>query len=91
LLIGGSWVESESGQKFKTINPANEEALADVSQATAKDVDKAVAAARQAFDKGTTPSKNHPRRIFNLFSSRTLVAGNRLRAFQIAEQVGRSD
>jgi hypothetical protein len=53
LLIGGSWVESESGQRFKTINPANEETLAEVSQATTKDVEKAVAAARHAFDKGT--------------------------------------
>jgi len=52
LLIGGSWVESESKQRFKTINPATEETLAEVAQASAKDVEKAVEAARHAFDKG---------------------------------------
>lgn len=61
-MIGGQWVESESGQKFKTINPANEQALADIAQASAKDVDKAVAAARQAFDKGIVVSLSQIRK-----------------------------
>lgn len=47
LFIGGDFVDG-SGTAFKTINPATEEPLAEVAEATAEDVDKAVRAARQA-------------------------------------------
>jgi aldehyde dehydrogenase (NAD+) len=52
LLIDGKWVNSASGKTFPTINPATEEKIADVQQASALDVDKAVQAARRAFDSG---------------------------------------
>jgi aldehyde dehydrogenase (NAD+) len=42
---------SRSGGYFKTINPANEEVLSEVADANAADVDKAVKAARTAYDK----------------------------------------
>jgi aldehyde dehydrogenase (NAD+) len=51
LFIGGKWVAPSEGKYFATINPANEEKLADVAEASAKDVDKAVRAAREAYDK----------------------------------------
>ncbi len=51
LFIGGEWVAPESGKYFKTINPATEERLAMVAEASAKDVDRAVKAAREAYDK----------------------------------------
>ena len=51
LFINGKWVKPSSGKYFKTINPADESFLAEVAQADAKDVDKAVKAARQAYDK----------------------------------------
>lgn len=54
LFIGGDFVSSKGGSFFKTINPATGEALAEVTEATAKDVDTAVKAARKAF---TTWSK----------------------------------
>ncbi len=47
--IDGKWVDSEGGQRREVINPATEEPCAVISVATAKDVDKAVAAARRAF------------------------------------------
>ena len=49
LLIGNRWVDSVSGKKFDTINPATGEVLAQVAEADAADVDLAVKAARKAF------------------------------------------
>jgi betaine-aldehyde dehydrogenase len=51
LYIGGEWQESTSGKTFETINPSNREKLGDVPEATEKDVDRAVAAAKTAFEK----------------------------------------
>jgi aldehyde dehydrogenase (NAD+) len=51
LLIGGRWVEPLSERRFKTINPATEEVLAEVSEAGEEDVDAAVKAARAAYTK----------------------------------------
>ncbi|MGZ4599674.1 MAG: aldehyde dehydrogenase family protein [Oryzihumus sp.] len=50
LFIGGEFVESEGGSAFKTISPATEEVLAEVTEASEADVDRAVRAARRAYD-----------------------------------------
>lgn len=52
LLIGGQWVDALSGKTFPSINPSTGEVIAQVAQAGAEDVDRAVAAARQAFEDG---------------------------------------
>src|SRR5271167_4556534 len=52
LLIHGKWVEAASGKTFPTINPSTAETIIQVAEADAADVDKAVAAARAAFEKG---------------------------------------
>jgi aldehyde dehydrogenase (NAD+) len=52
LLIDNRWVSSESGKTFATINPSNGEEICQVAEADAADIDKAVAAARAAFDQG---------------------------------------
>lgn len=52
LFIGGEFVSSSTGKTFETINPATEEVLATISETNAEDVDKAVKAARKAFDEG---------------------------------------
>ena len=49
LFIGGEFVAPEKGRYFDTINPATEERLSRVGQASEADVDKAVKAARKAF------------------------------------------
>src|ERR1700733_8246132 len=49
LLINGQWVESISGKRFATINPATGEAICDIAEADAADVNLAVKAARAAF------------------------------------------
>jgi len=52
LLINNRWVNSESGKTFATINPATGDEICQVAEADSPDVDKAVKAARAAFDKG---------------------------------------
>jgi aldehyde dehydrogenase (NAD+) len=49
LYIGGEFVEATGGAPFKTVNPATEEVLAEVSEASDADVDAAVRAARTAY------------------------------------------
>lgn len=50
LLIDGQWVAAASGKTFATTNPATGEELATLAEADAVDVDRAVAAARRAFE-----------------------------------------
>jgi aldehyde dehydrogenase (NAD+) len=52
LLINNRWVASESGKIFGTINPSTGEEICQVAEADAADVDKAVKAARAAFEEG---------------------------------------
>src|SRR5258705_633813 len=52
LLINGQWVSSTSGKTFPTINPSTGEVITQVAEADAPDVDKAVSAARAAFETG---------------------------------------
>ena len=52
LLIDNQWVDSASGKTFPTINPATGEVICQVAEADAADVDRAVRAARHAFEKG---------------------------------------
>src|SRR4051812_42373715 len=48
LFIDGEFVDADAS--FKTVNPASEEVLAEIAEADAADVDRAVAAARKAYD-----------------------------------------
>jgi aldehyde dehydrogenase (NAD+) len=52
LLIDNQWVDSASGKTFPTIDPATGEAICQVAEADATDVDRAVRAARYAFERG---------------------------------------
>jgi aldehyde dehydrogenase (NAD+) len=52
LLINGKWVDAASGKTFPTINPSTGEVITQVAEADSADVDKAVVAARAAFDQG---------------------------------------
>ena len=49
LFIGGEFVEGVDGRPFKTISPATEEVLAEITEAGPRDVDRAVSAARAAY------------------------------------------
>jgi aldehyde dehydrogenase (NAD+) len=57
FYIDGSWVDSESNEKIEVINPANEEIIGHVIAGTKGDINKAVAAASQAFSSFQYTSK----------------------------------
>ncbi|MBW8857770.1 MAG: aldehyde dehydrogenase family protein, partial [Bradyrhizobium sp.] len=50
LLIDGQHVPSASGRSFKTLDPATEQTIASIAEGNEIDVDRAVAAARRAFE-----------------------------------------
>ena len=52
LLIDGAWIEAASGKTFPVEDPATQEIIAHVAEGDASDIDRAVAAARAAFDTG---------------------------------------
>jgi aldehyde dehydrogenase (NAD+) len=56
-FIGGKWVPSEDGATFPTVDPATEETLAEVAVGTPADVDRAVRAARKAYERYWKPMK----------------------------------
>ena len=55
LFIGGDWVAPEGTDTISVISPSTEEVIARVPDGTEGDIDKAVAAARTAFDHGPWP------------------------------------
>ncbi len=61
MFINGKWVDAASGKTFPTYNPATGEVLANVAEGDKEDINRAVAAARAAFDTGPwsriTPSE----------------------------------
>ncbi|EKT77929.1 aldehyde dehydrogenase, partial [Rhodococcus opacus M213] len=50
FYINGAWVDPASSETLAVINPATEKPVATIALGTAEDVDRAVAAARAAFD-----------------------------------------
>jgi aldehyde dehydrogenase (NAD+) len=68
LFIGGKFVEPHSGKWFETLNPATEDTLAEMAEADAEDVDRAVKAARHAYDKvwRKMPASERSKYIFRI-------------------------
>ena len=65
LFINGQWADAASGKTFETPNPATGETLAHIAEGDAEDIDRAVRAARRAFEDGPwsrmTPSERRHR------------------------------
>jgi acyl-CoA reductase-like NAD-dependent aldehyde dehydrogenase len=69
LFIGGNWVASTSGEQLELVNPNSEEVIGRTASASATDMDRAVAAARHAFDHGpwpTTPPKERQKKLMEM-------------------------
>ncbi|MEV0000624.1 aldehyde dehydrogenase family protein [Streptomyces sp. NPDC050848] len=67
LFIDGEFVEAAEGKVFKTVSPATEEVLAEVAQAGTEDVDRAVKAARKAFEKWSAlPGSERAKYLFRI-------------------------
>jgi malonate-semialdehyde dehydrogenase (acetylating)/methylmalonate-semialdehyde dehydrogenase len=65
--VGGSWVEADTDERLDVTNPATGEVMAQVPLSSAKDVDRAVAAAREAFPGWrATPPVERARAVFEL-------------------------
>jgi len=68
LFINGAFVDPADGRSFKTISPATEEVLAEVAEAGEADVDRAVAAARRAYDRvwSKLPARERGKYLFRI-------------------------
>ncbi|MEV4541579.1 aldehyde dehydrogenase family protein [Micromonospora echinaurantiaca] len=68
LFIDGKFVDPTDGGSFKSINPASEEVLAEVAEGGAGDVDRAVRAARAAYEKvwGPMPGRDRAKYLFRI-------------------------
>lgn len=66
LFIGGNWIKPASDGRIDIISPSTEELAGSVAEATEADVDRAVAAARHAFDHGPWPRMSGKERAAKL-------------------------
>ncbi|MEU4478535.1 aldehyde dehydrogenase family protein [Micromonospora sp. NPDC023966] len=68
LFVDGKFVDPTDGGSFKSINPASEEVLAEIAEAGSQDVDRAVRAAREAYQKvwGPMPGRDRAKYLFRI-------------------------
>src|SRR5882757_8144450 len=69
MFINGEWVASKTNKSFPVYDPSTEEVIAQVPEANAEDVNRAVAAAKVAFEEGpwaTTTAQERGRVLFRL-------------------------
>ncbi|KAL6192502.1 hypothetical protein ACLB2K_033590 [Fragaria x ananassa] len=73
LLINGQFVDAASGKTFPTLDPRTGDVIAHVAEGDAEDVNRAVAAARKAFDEGPWPKMTAYERSRVLFRFADLI------------------
>ncbi len=85
LFINGQFVAPKSGKYFPTINPGNEQKLADIAHASVADVDTAYQAAQKAFETswGRMPGAERGKFIFRI----ARLLQDRAREFAVAESM----
>ena len=85
LFIGGEFVPPADGGHFRTLNPATEQPLAEVAQAGPPDVDRAVAAARDAYAGawGAMPGRDRAKYLYRI----ARVIQERAREFAVLESL----
>ncbi|OII70222.1 aldehyde dehydrogenase family protein [Streptomyces sp. CC77] len=67
LFVDGEFTDAADGKVFKTVSPSSEEVLAEVAQAGAEDVDRAVKAARKAFGTWSAlPGRERAKYLFRI-------------------------
>ncbi|MDG2534296.1 aldehyde dehydrogenase family protein [Sphingomonas sp. HITSZ_GF] len=81
-FIDGAWVESEGGTRHEVINPATEEAVTEITLGSQADVDKAVAAARTAFESFSRTSVDERTRLIE-----RILTEYKARAADMAEAI----
>src|SRR6476660_9005099 len=85
LFINGKFVKPSSGKYFETINPATEEKIAEIAEANAADVDKAVKAARNAYERvwKKMPATERAKYVFRI----SRMIQERAREFAVIESI----
>ena len=76
LWIGNEWADAEGGRTFATVNPATDEVIAEVAEAGAAEIDRAVQAARAAFRDSRWRRMNPHKRSRLLWKLADLVEAN---------------
>src|SRR5271157_4269713 len=76
MFINGEWVSPDSGKTFPVYDPSTEQVIAEVPNGNAKDVDRAVAAAKDAFETGPWASSTAQERGRVLFKLADAVRQN---------------
>jgi acyl-CoA reductase-like NAD-dependent aldehyde dehydrogenase len=82
LFIDGAWVDAQSGETFPTYAPSTGEKITDVAKAGREDAQRAVEAARRAFDDGPWPKMSGKERAEKLRQVADIING---RSAEIAE------
>ncbi len=82
MYVDGQWVESASGRRFDTIDPATEQVITTVPHSGPEDVERAVRAARRAFEDGPWPAMTPAERQRMIWR---IAEGITARADQFAE------
>lgn len=83
LLIGGEWLQAESGKTFETIDPASGDILVEVAEAGTEDVNKAVAIARNIADQGKWSSVKPSERGKILWTIADLIEAHKMELAQL--------
>lgn len=76
-FINGEWVSSASGKTFETLNPSTGDVLAVVSEGGPEDIDKAVKAARAAFETGYWSKMPASKRSYLIYKLADLMEENK--------------
>ena len=89
LLIDGQWVKPSTDNKIDVVSPNTEETIIRIAEGREADIDRAVAAARKAFDEGPWPHLSHAERADTLRAiGEQLRARNAEFAYVWTEQMG---
>ncbi|HKE46291.1 MAG TPA: aldehyde dehydrogenase [Steroidobacteraceae bacterium] len=75
LFIGGKWVRPATDNKLSVISPVTEQVIATYAEASPQDIDRAVAAAREAFDHGPWPRLSAAERGKQLLKLAEIIKG----------------
>jgi len=82
LFIGGEWVDPAGSERIEVINPTTEESMGSIPDGTPEDVDRAVAAARDAFEDWSEAGREQRAELL-----RAIAAGLEERADEVAAMV----
>ena len=85
LFIGGQWVDPAGSDRIEVINPTTEEAMGSIPEGTAEDVDRAVSAARDAFDGWSQTSRERRAELLGAIAGGLEARGDEIAATVSAE------